>query len=149
RLGPRLPMTAGPLLAGAGLVWLSFLRPGSRYLTLVLPGVGVFGLGLACTVAPLTAVVLGAVDDEHLGIGSGVNNAVARLAGLLGVAVVPAVTGVDLTVRAGSGLPGFRAALLVSAGLCAAGGATALATIRRATPTLPTVQPSLLQPCHD
>ena len=149
RTGPRLPMTVGPLLAAVGLVWLSFLAPGSRYVSLVLPGLSVFGLGLALTVAPLTAAVLAAVDERHLGLGAGVNNAVARLAGLLGVAVVPAITGLDLGARPGSGLPGYRGALLVAAGLCATGGVIALATIRRATPTMPTVQPSILHPCHD
>lgn len=149
RLGPTLPMTVGPALVAAGFVWLSFLEPGRGYLTLVLPGVSVMGLGLAVTVAPLTAVVLAAVDEEHLGIGSGVNNAVARLAGLLGVAVVPAVAGVDLGADPGSGLPGFRSAMLVSAALCAVGAAMAAVTIRRAQPVLPTVQPSIVQPCHD
>lgn len=148
RIGPRLPMTVGPVVAGAGLALLSGLRHGDSYASGVLPGMAVLGLGLATTVAPLTAAVMAAVDESHLGLASGVNNAVARLASLLGVAVVPAVAGVDLAAR-GSSLPGYRAALVIAAVMCAAGGAVAAVTIRRAQPTRPTVTPSLLQPCHD
>jgi EmrB/QacA subfamily drug resistance transporter len=145
RIGPRLPMTVGPMIVGAGFVWLARLEPGDSYVTSVLPGVVVLGLGLASTVAPLTSVVLGSVDDAHLGVGSGINNAVARLAGLLAVAVLPAVAGVDLTVEPGSGLPGFRTAMVVSAVLCAVGGLIALATIRSGADVHPT--PVVVAPC--
>jgi EmrB/QacA subfamily drug resistance transporter len=90
RYGPRRFMGYGPLVAGAGLLLL--LRVGAHpdYLTEVLPGVLVFGLGLSMTVAPLTATVLGAAGVEHAGVASGVNNAVARVAGLVGIAIAGA-----------------------------------------------------------
>lgn len=92
RVGPRLFMGVGPLLAGGGLLLLMALtRPGAPYATGVLPGVIAFGLGLALTVAPLTAAVLGAAPAEHSGLASGVNNAVARVGSLLAIAAVGAV----------------------------------------------------------
>jgi EmrB/QacA subfamily drug resistance transporter len=89
--GPRLPMSAGPIVAGAGLLLL--LRVGSdpSYVGDVLPGLVVFGLGLSATVAPLTATVLDSVDEHHVGIASGVNNGVSRVAGLLAIAVLGAI----------------------------------------------------------
>jgi EmrB/QacA subfamily drug resistance transporter len=91
KIGPRLPMTVGPLVAAAGL--LSFRMVGAQpdYLTEVLPGVLLFSLGLSATVAPLTATALSSVDRSHAGVASGVNNAVARIAGLVAIAVVGAV----------------------------------------------------------
>jgi EmrB/QacA subfamily drug resistance transporter len=93
RIGPRRPMTIGPLLVAVALLLMLRIGPGSDYLGTVLPAVVVFGLGLALTVAPLTATVLAAAEDRHAGVASGVNNAVARTGGLLAVAVLPAVTG--------------------------------------------------------
>ncbi len=89
--GPRLPMTAGPIVGGLGL--LLMLRVGSNadYLADVLPAILVFGLGLAATVAPLTATVLDSVEERRVGIASGVNNGVSRVAGLLAIAVLGAV----------------------------------------------------------
>ena len=75
RIGPRWPMTIGPVVVGVGLTLLAPIDGGSTYLTGVLPGMVVFGLGLAITVAPLTAAVLAAVDDHHAGVGSAINNA--------------------------------------------------------------------------
>jgi EmrB/QacA subfamily drug resistance transporter len=89
-VGPRLPMSVGPLLAGAGLLLLVRVDAGAEYLTAVLPALLVFGLGLAMTVAPLTATVLDSVAERHAGIASGVNNAIARVAGLLAIAVLGA-----------------------------------------------------------
>jgi MFS family permease len=88
KLGPRLFMGAGPLVAAAGL--LPFLRIGEHvsYLTELLPGVLVFSLGLTLTVAPLTATVLADADEGDAGIASAVNNAVARIASLIGVSIV-------------------------------------------------------------
>ncbi len=90
-VGPRVPMSVGPILGGIGLILL--LRVGSdpNYLTDVLPGLIVFGLGLSATVAPLTATVLDSVEERHVGIASGVNNGVSRVAGLLAIAVLGAV----------------------------------------------------------
>jgi EmrB/QacA subfamily drug resistance transporter len=90
-IGPRLPMTVGPLLGGAGLFLLAGVDSHPDYVTEVLPGIVVFALGLSMTVAPLTATVLSAVPQHNAGIASGVNNAVARVAGLLAIAVVGAV----------------------------------------------------------
>jgi EmrB/QacA subfamily drug resistance transporter len=89
--GPRLPMCVGPIVGGIGLLML--LRVGSdpSYVTDVLPGLLVFGVGLSATVAPLTATVLDSVDEHHVGIASGVNNGVSRVAGLLAIAVLGAV----------------------------------------------------------
>jgi EmrB/QacA subfamily drug resistance transporter len=124
---PRLPMTAGPIVAGVGLALMARVTPGNGYVETVLPAVLVFGLGLSITVAPLTSTVLGAVLDDQVGIASGVNNAVARVAGLLAVAVLPVVAGVS----EGGGLgPGFGRAMLLAAALCWAGGLVSLATIR-------------------
>jgi MFS family permease len=88
RRGPRPLMVTGQLLAAAGLLLLSFLAPGDDYLRDVLPGVLLFGTGLAFTVAPLTNTAVSAVGDDQAGLASGVNNAAARLAGLLGVAAI-------------------------------------------------------------
>ena len=90
RLGPRLFMGAGPIVGGSGLLLLIFADANADYVTQILPGVTLFGLGLALTVAPLTATVLGDADQRHVGVASGVNNAVARVASLLAIAVVGA-----------------------------------------------------------
>src|SRR6185312_2848864 len=90
RFGPRLFMGAGPLVAAVGL--LSFQRIGVHvdYVSDVLPGILLFSLGLSMTVAPLTAAVLAGVATDQAGIASAVNNAIARVAGLLGTAAVGA-----------------------------------------------------------
>ena len=131
RIGPRLPMTAGPLVAALGLALMTGIGPGAAYLTRVLPPVIVFGLGLSLTVAPLTTAVLAAVPSEHAGIGSGVNNAVARVAGLLAVALLPLVAGVGGAEEVGviDFTAGFRRATWASAALCALGGIVAWLTI--------------------
>jgi EmrB/QacA subfamily drug resistance transporter len=89
--GPRLPMTAGPIVGGIGLLAMLRVGPGGDYATEVLPAILVFGLGLAATVAPLTATVLDSVEERRVGIASGVNNGVSRVAGLLAIAVLGAV----------------------------------------------------------
>jgi len=132
RIGPRLPMTVGPVLAGCGLVLLTRIGAGASYLPDVLPGVVVLALGLACTVAPLTATALAAAPDRSVGVASAVNNDVARTGGLLAVALLPGLAG----ITAGDyGLPaalstGVHRGLLIAAGLAAAGGLLAALTIR-------------------
>jgi hypothetical protein len=96
----------------------------------------------------LTAAVLGAVDAHHFGVGSATNNAVARLAGLLAVAVLPGLAGVEFEAGGPDGLPGYAAALRIAAVLCVAGAGVAALTIRTTRVVEPTVQPSVLQPCH-
>jgi EmrB/QacA subfamily drug resistance transporter len=88
--GPRLPMTAGPVVGGIGLLLMLRVGSDADYLADVLPAIVVFGLGLAATVAPLTATVLDAVEERRVGIASGVNNGVSRVAGLLAIAVLGA-----------------------------------------------------------
>jgi predicted MFS family arabinose efflux permease len=95
RIGPRRPMTFGPLIVAIALLMMLRIGPGSSYLAVILPAVIVLGLGLSLTVAPLTAAVLAAADARHAGVASGVNNAVARTAGLLAVAVLPIAMGLS------------------------------------------------------
>jgi EmrB/QacA subfamily drug resistance transporter len=99
--GPRLPMSGGPIVGGVGLLLLMRVGPDANYLADVLPAVIVFGLGLSATVAPLTATVLDSVEERHVGIASGVNNGVARVAGLLSVAVLGAVIAAKFDAGAG------------------------------------------------
>jgi EmrB/QacA subfamily drug resistance transporter len=99
RLGPRLFMAGGPMLAGAGLLLLTRVGAHPDYVTTILPGVLVFALGLAATVAPLTAAVLGSVDPSHAGLASGTNNAFARIAGLVAIAAVGAVVSASFATR--------------------------------------------------
>jgi EmrB/QacA subfamily drug resistance transporter len=137
RIGPRLPMSLGPVIAGAGLLLLSSVRPGDSYVVSVFPGVLVFGAGLTLTVAPLTAAVMAAVDARHLGVGSAINNATARIGGLLAVAVIPALAGLASASSRLAGVSltdGFASAMRISAGLLIAGGLCAALTIRRMTP---------------
>jgi EmrB/QacA subfamily drug resistance transporter len=110
RVGPRLPMTVGPLFCGAGLFAFARLDERADYLTGVLPASLLFGLGLAITVAPLTATVLQAADRRHAGIASGVNNAVARIAGLLAIAAVGAVVSAQFASAVDERLPSSRLA---------------------------------------
>ncbi|HEX8303252.1 MAG TPA: DHA2 family efflux MFS transporter permease subunit [Jatrophihabitans sp.] len=131
RIGPRWPMTFGPVLAGIGLAMLVRVGAGSGYLTAVLPAVLVFALGLTATVAPLTATVLAAAPERQVGVASAVNNAVARTAGLLAVAVLPALAGLTPAAldHPAALSAGFHHAVLITAALCIAGGLLAGATI--------------------
>jgi EmrB/QacA subfamily drug resistance transporter len=91
RIGPHIFMAGGPLVAGAGLLLLIRVGASANYWTQLLPGILVFGLGLAATVAPLTATVLGSVEPGHSGLASGVNNAVSRVASLVAIAALGAI----------------------------------------------------------
>jgi EmrB/QacA subfamily drug resistance transporter len=91
RIGPRLLMGLGPIVAGLGMVWMGRLDADVNYVTDLLPGILVFGLGLSATVAPLTNTILGAVPQHNAGVASGVNNQIARVAALLAIAAVGAV----------------------------------------------------------
>ena len=131
RIGPRLPLTVGPLLIAAGFLLLSRLGPDADYLTTVLPGLVLFGLGLVATVAPVTSTVLAAADERHSGVASGVNNAVARTAALIAVAVVPPLVGLTEQDYADplAFTESFRAAMFLVAGLAGSGGILAFFTI--------------------
>jgi EmrB/QacA subfamily drug resistance transporter len=123
RFGPRIFMTLGPLLAGLGHLW--FLRMGDsvNYWSDVLPGVLVFAVGLSMTVAPLTSAILGSISAEQAGIGSAVNNAVARVAGLVGIALLGVVVVGTLNVA------NFHVVILIVSGLFFAGSVVSLAGI--------------------
>ncbi len=131
RIGPRLQLSAGPFIVGAGLAMLTVSTSGSSYVAYVLPAVVVFGLGLAITVAPLTATAMSSAPAQHAGIASAVNNDLARFGGLLAVAVLPPLAGITGTayLHPDALAAGFRTAVLISGGLCAAGGLLAAVTI--------------------
>jgi EmrB/QacA subfamily drug resistance transporter len=149
RVGPRPLMTAGPIVAGIGLVLLAQISPGDHYVTGVLPGVLVFAAGMTLTVAPLTSTVMDSVDEHHLGVASGTNNAVSRLAGLLAVALLPWIAGIDTLSDTADLQDGYPVALRIGGGLCMAGGVIALLTIRSAARVKPVVHPSMAMPCQD
>jgi EmrB/QacA subfamily drug resistance transporter len=119
RIGPRVPLAVGPVLAAAGLLLLRGVGPGASYWTDVLPGVALFGLGLTLVVAPLTASVLAAVADRFAGVASGFNNAASRVGGLLAVAALPLLVGLSGTgyEQATELAHAYRGALLWCAGL--------------------------------
>jgi EmrB/QacA subfamily drug resistance transporter len=132
RVGPRWPMTAGTLACAAGLLLMLRIGADASYLTDVLPAVTVFAAGLTLTVAPLTATVLASADVRHAGVASGVNNAVARAAGLLAVAGLPALAGLGEASyhSAAQFSAGFDKAMIISAGLLVAGSVLSAVTIR-------------------
>jgi EmrB/QacA subfamily drug resistance transporter len=132
RIGPRVPMTLGPVVMAAGTVLLLRVDADVVYWTDVLPGITVFGLGLALMVAPLTATVLAAAPDEHAGIASGVNNAVARAGSLLAVAALPVAVGLGGEQYADPVAfdAAYGSAMLACAVLLVAGGAVSWSTIR-------------------
>lgn len=125
QIGPRIPMTFGPIVMAAGVLWMLRVGVDTVYWRDVLPGLTVFGLGLALMVAPLTATVLAAAQDRHAGVASGVNNAISRTGSLLSVAALPALVGLsgdDYAVPAVFDL-GYDRALLACATLLVLGGA--------------------------
>lgn len=150
RIGPRLPMTIGPLLSAGGLLLFARIGPGDSYLSAVLPAVTLFGLGMTVTVAPLTAAVFGAVDRRRAGVASAVNNVAARLAGLLGIAVIPVVAGIDNGAGLARSLDtAYPTALRISAALCAVGAAVAWQLVRSSVPVRSITHPDPTQACHD
>jgi EmrB/QacA subfamily drug resistance transporter len=135
RIGPRLQMSVGPLIVAAGLALFSRIDASGNYVTEVLPAAVVFGLGLAATVAPLTATVLAAAPAETAGVASAVNNDIARAAGLLAVAILPAAAGITGASYLHPALlsVGFRNAVFIAALVCATGGILAAFMIRNPT----------------
>ena len=135
RIGPRVPMTVGPLVCAAGALLLLGVGEGATWWT-VLPGMTVFALGLALLVSPLTAAVLAAAPDRFAGVASGVNNAVARAGSLLAVAALPALVGLagDDYLDLDAMTDGYRGAMLWCAGLLAAGGVVSWFGLGRAAP---------------
>jgi predicted MFS family arabinose efflux permease len=127
RLGPRFFMGVGPFICAAGLLWMRELSPGFDYWTSLLPALLVFSVGLSMIVAPLTSTVLADAGERDAGIASGVNNAIARVAGLLGIAIVgAAIAGASNELD----LSGYRLAMAITAALITIGGVIGLAGIR-------------------
>jgi EmrB/QacA subfamily drug resistance transporter len=150
RVGPRLPMTIGPLVAAVGFVLLAQLGPHSTFVRDVLPGILVFGLGLTIFVAPLTTAVLAAVPDHQAGLASALSNAVARLAQLGSSAVLPLAAGLGASTAVGPGAfsAGFSRAMLICAGAAVVGAAVSFATVRRTLEEPIVRQPSPSQGCQ-
>jgi predicted MFS family arabinose efflux permease len=124
KYGPRFFMAVGPLIAGAGFLLMLRVSAHVQYRSQLLPGVLVFALGLSMTVAPLTAAVLGDVEARRAGIASAINNAIARIAGLITIAVAGVVVGTRLDLN------GFRRAITVTAMLVIVGGLISAVGIR-------------------
>jgi len=137
RVGPRVLMTVGALIAAVGMVLFARVQEGASYVTTILPAIVVFGIGLSILVAPLTSAVLSAVKESDTGIASGINNAVARLAGLIATAALPLAAGIggSAKLEGPAFAAGYARAMLICAGLCAAGALVAFATVRKEHPS--------------
>ncbi|ABS03786.1 MFS transporter [Kineococcus radiotolerans] len=143
KIGPRLPLTGGPLVIAAGLLLLSRLAPGSSYLHDVLPAVLVLAFGLSATVAPVTATVLAAVPAQQAGVAAGVNNAVARTAQLIAISALPLVVGLNGTAYTDPQAisEAFATAMRMCAVLALTGAAIAWAMIRTPPPRSRAIPP--------
>jgi len=124
KYGPRLFMTAGPIVAALGFLLMLRVQEHVNYVGELLPGVLVFAAGLCLTVAPLTAAILGDVDLKYAGVGSAVNNAVARIAGLVAIAFAGVITGAHLDIH------GFRRTMVTVAVMLIIGGIISAVGIR-------------------
>jgi EmrB/QacA subfamily drug resistance transporter len=131
RTGARIPMAAGSLIAAVGMLLFTRVKPGASYVTTLLPAIIVFGIGLGLLVAPLTTVALRSLGEKRAGIASGVNNAAARLAGLLATAAIPVAAGLGGSRRpSGPALASaFTRAMVISAVLCGIGALVAATMI--------------------
>src|SRR5271163_2287638 len=131
RIGPRIPLTIGAVLTGAGLLLMAQLHPGDRYLSAVLPSLIVFGVGLGVLIAPITATVLASVDSRHSGIASAVNNALSRLGQMIAVAALPLAAGLSGAAFEDPArmAAGFPVAMTVAAGTSFAAALLAWTTI--------------------
>ncbi len=128
RIGPRLPLTIGPLLVAGGFLWLSGLDARAAYWTELFPGIVVMAIGMAMAVAPLTTAVLSAVDRHHTGSASGLNTAVARIAGMIATALLGGVLGLSGAAL----IAGFHAAVLTCAAASAGAGVCAFVCVTKA-----------------
>ena len=126
RIGPHLPLTIGPIIAGAGMLLGLRIQSEASYWTTVLPAMAVMALGMAIAVAPLTSAVLGSVEEKHVAMASGFNSAVARVGGL----VATALLGVVLSKEGEKLIPGFHGALVASAVAAAAASLIAWISLR-------------------
>ncbi|GIH23782.1 MFS transporter [Acrocarpospora phusangensis] len=132
RIGPKIPMTAGIVLCGAGFLMMSGIGAGTGYLTGVLPAATVFGLGLSAAVAPLTATVLASAAERHAGIASGINNAVARTGSLLAVAAIPPIVGLTGAAYDNPAAlsAGFQTAMVICAAMMAVSALISLVAVQ-------------------
>ncbi|MFF6815585.1 MFS transporter [Streptomyces sp. NPDC012403] len=138
RLGPRAPLTVGPLVCGAGMVMMLRVGPGASYLHDILPALLVMGTGMVIMVAPLTVTLLASVDASNAGLASGINNAAARAAGLVSVAALPLLVGMGPEAYRSDAAfdAAFTRAMPLCAGLLAVGAAISFSTLRQ-TATAP------------
>ncbi|MFG2961106.1 MFS transporter [Streptomyces sp. NPDC048291] len=136
RIGPRIPLTVGPLLCATAMLLMLRVGEHANYLTDVLPAVLVQGVGMVVLVAPLTASVLASVDTTRAGIASGINNAAARAASLIAVAALPLLAGMGPEAyRSASAFDAaFHRAMPICAGVLVVGAALAFALVRRPAP---------------
>lgn len=134
RLGARLLLTVGPMIMAVGMLLLGVVQPGQSYWTSVFVGYLVFSGGLVLVVAPVTTTALADVGANQSGMASGINNALARIAGLIAVTLLPLVAGLSASQVSGlsgeSFLGGYRVAMYVAAGTCLLGGLVALVGFR-------------------
>jgi MFS family permease len=139
RIGPRLQLTVGPLLTATGLLLLTRIGPHPTWGIDVLPGATVFGLGLVTFVAPLTATVMGSATPDRVSTASGVNNAIARTAGLAALASIPVVSGLTKATGPADLTDAFRTSLRIAAALAAVAGPLAFvglgSRVRASRPT--------------
>ncbi|MFF3288817.1 MFS transporter [Streptomyces sp. NPDC003023] len=133
RIGPRIPLTVGPLLCAAGILLTLRVGEDPSYLSDVLPALLVMGLGMVTLVAPLTATVLASVETGRAGVASGINNAAARAAGLIAVAALPLLAGMGPEAYRSAAEFGetYRRAIPLCAGVLVAGSLLAWWTVRR------------------
>jgi hypothetical protein len=134
RLGPRIPLTVGPLVCGAGMLMMLRVGPGTSYLHDVLPALMVMGTGMVIMVAPLSVTLLSSVEAANAGLASGINNAAARASGLVSVAALPLLVGMGPDAyRSGAAFDAsFSRAMPLCAGLLAIGALVAFGTLRQA-----------------
>jgi EmrB/QacA subfamily drug resistance transporter len=128
KFGPRLFMALGPITAGIGVLLMMRIDQQANYITELLPGIIFFGIGMSATVSPLTSAILGSIKPTQAGIGSAVNNAVSRIAGLLAIATIGVVIGESVTLN------GFHRLLLLTATLLVVGGIVSAIGIQNKTP---------------
>ncbi|GAC1646786.1 MAG: MFS transporter [Mycobacterium sp.] len=143
KYGPRAFMAVGPLIAAVGYVWMTMAREPFNFWTQMLPGLVVFGLGLSTTVSPLTAAVLSAVDPARSGIGSAINNAVSRIAGLIAIASTGVILGATVDFA------GFQRGAWVAAALFAVAGLISAVGIRNTECDFDRVSAANAARCHD
>ncbi|WP_294047722.1 hypothetical protein [Sphingomonas sp.] len=130
RIGPRWPLTIGPLVVAGGFALMLLVGSGGSYWSCVLPGMAAIALGMAAAVAPLTTAVLSSVDDDHTGTASGFNSAIARTGGL----IATASTGAVIAASGAALIGAFHVAALVAAALAVGAAAAAFASLGEKRP---------------